>query len=641
MIKPIISAPVAWRGAFVLLLFLAFGLRLFMIENQDIWGDEAWSITVANWPMAEVISSDAEFNPPLYHALLHITIRLFGQTPLGIRYLSVICGILTVALLTRLGWECGGRRLALWAGIAAALSPMLIFYAQEARMYGPALVGSSASTLFLIMLLKRQASGEPQPSLPLWLAYGAVSLIAAFSHYYAFAALLGQAVLVVAVTLYRARFSRSLLLLPWIKTWLGMALIFLPWFFIHLSFLETRTGAQFDQLTPDILWQISGRTLLAFGGGTTLYPEQAVWGWAVVLLALSGVTGAIFWPRLRWAGGLTAVILTIGFLFAWGMNPIMPFFWERYLLSTIPAFVIGVAAGLDSLYRLWRPALLIGLGLLLTTAYVSLGNYYFDSAFAQGEYGRLMSDIQRRARPDDLILLNNPLQGSLYDYYRLPELDAEMIPRERLLTEEETAVLMTELVDGRRRVWLVESGNPAEFDPQRRAQGWLSQAGSQGFFQSYQGATLSLFILSAAVEADVTLSANFNNELLLTGYGLEMSAARPGDALILTLFWQAQGPIAHNYTIFTHLVDESGQVRAQMDSQPVGGVRPTSSWTPEEMIADNYALLLPDDLPPGRYQLQIGAYLWPEMSRLPLLDEDGRPIDNKLPLQEIVIDDGP
>ena len=641
MNHPATPSRVVWRSAFLLLLLLAFGLRIYQIEGHDIWGDEAWSITVANWPMAEVIASDAEFNPPLYHMLLHITIRLFGQTPLGIRYLSVLCGILTVALLVRLGRESGGRRLGLWAGIAAALSPMLIFYAQEARMYGPVLVGSSTSMIFLVILLKLQMKGGPPPPLRLWLAYATVSLMATFSHYYSFAALLGQAVLVAGLTLYRSCSARPLLLLPWIKTWLGMAVVFLPWFFMQLSFLETRTGAQFEQLTPAVLWQISRRTLLAFGGGTTLYPDQAVWGWAVVLILLSGVVGAIVWPRLHWAGGLAAVVLTVGCFFAWGMNPIMPFFWERYLLSTMPAFVIGVAAGLDSLYRFWRPASLIGLGLVLATAYISLDNYYFNTSFAQGEYGRLMNDIRQRAQPDDLILLNNPLQQSLYDYYGLEELAAIMIPRERLLTEEEAAVLMAELVNGRRRVWLVESGNPAEFDPLRRAQGWLSRAGSQGFFQSYQGATLSLFILSAATEAENLLAANFNDQLLLTGYSLELSRLNAGEPLLLTLFWQASEPVAQNYTIFTHLVDEAGQVRAQMDSQPVGGTRPTSSWQPGETIADNYALLLPNDLPPGRYWLYVGTYLWPEMTRLPLLADDGRSIDDKIMLQEVMITANP
>ena len=152
---------------------------------------------------------------------------------------------------------------------------------------------------------------------------------------------------------------------------------------------------------------------------------------------------------------------------------------------------------------------------------------------------------------------------------------------------------------------------------------------------------MSLFILSAATEAENLLAANFNDQLLLTGYSLELSRLNAGEPLLLTLFWQASEPVAQNYTIFTHLVDEAGQVRAQMDSQPVGGTRPTSSWQPGETIADNYALLLPNDLPPGRYWLYVGTYLWPEMTRLPLLADDGRSIDDKIMLQEVMITANP
>lgn len=620
----------------ILLLLLAFGLRLFQIEGHDIWGDEAWSITVANWPLPQIVTSDAETNPPLYHILLHLALPLFGQTPLGIRYLSVISGILIAALLYRLGQEIGGRRLALWSGLAAALSPMLVYHAQDARMYGAALVGVSASLLAFVMLVKRQEAGRAMPR-SLWFAYGAASLAGVHSHYYAFAVLLAQAATVTLLAVNRRQW-RSLW--PWLKAWGGMALLFLPWLLVHASFLGDKASGRFDELTLETLLTISRRTLLAFGGGTTLYPAESGWGWAVVLLALLGLAGLAVWSRCRWTALLFGVTLGGGFLFAWAINPIMPFFWERYLLVTIPAFLLGAAAGLESLYRLWRPAVLAGLFLLIGAAAISLGNYYFDPAFVKGEYGRLMQDLRQRANPDDLILLNNPLQGSLYDYYGPAEMTAQIISRGRLLSDEDAAALMAELTAGYRRVWLVEMGNPAEYDPQRRAQGWLSRQGSQAFFQSYHGAALSFFILSAAAEIETPLAANLNDEMLLVGYTLEVAEVRAGDPLLLTLFWQTRRPLTADYTVFTHLVNDAGQIAAQMDSQPVGGTRPTSTWQIGETIADNYALLLPEDLPAGRYQLQVGAYLWPELRRLPLLDEAGQVVDDKILLQAVYIETG-
>lgn len=618
----------------VLLLVLAFGLRVFQLEGHDIWGDEAWSITVANWPLSEIITSDAETNPPLYHVLLHFAIRVFGQTPLGIRYLSVIFGLLIVALVMRMGREVGGPRLAVWSGTAATLSPLLIYHAQDARMYGVAVAGTSASLLALVMLMKRQEVEQTIPG-SLWIAYGGASLIGVYSHYYAFAVLLAQAVVVAGIYLYR-RSWRSLL--PWFKVWGGMALLFLPWLLVHVGFLGGKAHGRFDELTLSTLWSIVRRTLLALGGGTTLFPEQAVWGWGVGELGVLGLAGLALRSRRPWAALLFTGVLGGGLLFAWGVNPIMPFFEARYLLVIIPAFLLAVGAGLECLYRVWSPLALAGLGLLVGVAYVSLGNYYFDPAFAKGEYGRLMQDLRQRARPDDLILLNNPLQGSLYEYYGPEDLAAKMVPRERLLSEQEAAALMTELSAGHRRVWVVETGNLAEYDPQQRARNWLSRQGSQGFFRSYRGATLSLYILAGASEMEVPLSANLADELLLVGYSLEDGRVRAGDPLLLTLFWQAQRPLTQDYTVFTHLLDAEGRIRAQMDSQPVGGTRPTSSWQPGETVVDNYAVLIPDDLSGGVYRLQVGAYVWPELTRLPLLDAAGRVVDDKIFLQEVMVE---
>jgi hypothetical protein len=63
-----------------------------------------------------------------------------------------------------------------------------------------------------------------------------------------------------------------------------------------------------------------------------------------------------------------------------------------------------------------------------------------------------------------------------------------------------------------------------------------------------------------------------------------------------------------NYTVFTHLVDESGMVRAQQDGMPVNGAYSTALWLPGEFVTDTHTLTLPSDLPPGDYGLEVGLY---------------------------------
>ena len=84
--------------------------------------------------------------------------------------------------------------------------------------------------------------------------------------------------------------------------------------------------------------------------------------------------------------------------------------------------------------------------------------------------------------------------------------------------------------------------------------------------------------------------------------------ARPGYVLPIQLFWQAERPRGKSYTVFTHLVDRDGKVRAGKDNTPADGFYPTQHWTPGEVVRDPYDIPLPPDMPAGEYRLTAGMY---------------------------------
>jgi hypothetical protein len=88
------------------------------------------------------------------------------------------------------------------------------------------------------------------------------------------------------------------------------------------------------------------------------------------------------------------------------------------------------------------------------------------------------------------------------------------------------------------------------------------------------------------------------------------------------------------------LLDEGGELHAQLDRLPVGGFRPTSTWLPEEKIADNYGLSLPSELLPGRYQLIAGLYLPSNLDRLEVTTEDGSLLGDHAVLSEVIVLEG-
>lgn len=123
--------------------------------------------------------------------------------------------------------------------------------------------------------------------------------------------------------------------------------------------------------------------------------------------------------------------------------------------------------------------------------------------------------------------------------------------------------------------------------------------------------------------------ARLGEEIALLGYDLATTHLRPGEAAALTLYWQALRAPAEDYTVFLHLLDEGGALRAQQDQPPTNGARPTSGWAAGEVLADGIVLPIPNETPPGRYRLQVGMYRPANGERLPvLLDPHGAAVED-------------
>jgi hypothetical protein len=92
------------------------------------------------------------------------------------------------------------------------------------------------------------------------------------------------------------------------------------------------------------------------------------------------------------------------------------------------------------------------------------------------------------------------------------------------------------------------------------------------------------------------------------GYDLPVTRVSAGTALPITLYWQADAQVPRNWKVFVHLLDERGERVAQVDRVPLEPIYPPVKWRAGQLLADQYELVLPADLPPGRYQLIFGGY---------------------------------
>jgi 4-amino-4-deoxy-L-arabinose transferase-like glycosyltransferase len=126
---------------------------------------------------------------------------------------------------------------------------------------------------------------------------------------------------------------------------------------------------------------------------------------------------------------------------------------------------------------------------------------------------------------------------------------------------------------------------------------------------------------------------NLGDRIALVGYELDRTSAAPGEALHLTLYWQALRTIESNYSVFTHLLGPNAYIAAQMDGWPQQGASPTASWQKGQLVRDPYVLTVAADAPAGVYELEVGLY--DADGRLSLLGKGGFVQDNRILLGRV------
>jgi len=131
------------------------------------------------------------------------------------------------------------------------------------------------------------------------------------------------------------------------------------------------------------------------------------------------------------------------------------------------------------------------------------------------------------------------------------------------------------------------------------------------------------------------MEATLGEGVLFLGYDLSSNELKPGETVQLTLYWQAIEEMETSYTVFTHFLDTEDRIWGQMDSIPQRGEAPTTSWVTGEVITDPYEIIVDPEAPPGTYVVEIGMYDTQTGRRLPVLDAEGQPRDDRILLPSI------
>jgi len=628
--------------ALILLIALAFALRIYRLSYQSLWYDEGLSAYFAEQGLEDMLAGiSTTDHPPLYFIALHLWIRMAGRGEFSLRYLSLVWGVMAVPIIFKLGERLMSREVGFWAAFLLSISPYHIWFSQEGRMYTMVMTLSLASVHAFLKLLSAWRTKD------LWLCT-ALNLLGLYTHFYfAFIVLFENLIFLIWWLQRRAKLP----LHYWAAAQLSIVVAFLPW--AGFAAEEFVTGTTYWEGTLDLL-TAARDTLTAFSVGQTMggrAADLAALGFAV--LAAAGVLASLW----EWKSESTAqypisnIQHSTGFVLLYLLVPIAalfaisyhrPKFAPRYLLAALPAFYLLVAAGLGKLAssrKLWSigsrwlgAAVLVGLlcslGFVSGTAVSSLANYYFAEEYARPNFRSVAEYISSHAQTKDAIILVGGHMLPAFTYYYQGDLPVHPLPEGLMVSTKEpldyrAAEQLNSIAQGRDRLWLVLWQNRIVDPTDVILDQLMSNCPRLEVSRNFHGFAVLLFSLENrprfATGPKHRHLANFADQIRLLGYDLDSFRIKPGQTLHLALYWEALREMDRDYLVFTHLISQDERIYGQHDKIAGDDAYPTSCWKEGTIIRDKFEILVAPDTPPGLYTLEVGLYTtYHGIQRLPL-----------------------
>ena len=118
------------------LILVALAVRVPVLVATNLWLDEANSWLLAMYSLPALLANiRASPSSPLYFVLLKGWVQLFGESESTLRALSLVVSLALIPVTYTLGARTVSRRAAFLGALLLALSPVQLYYAQEARVY--------------------------------------------------------------------------------------------------------------------------------------------------------------------------------------------------------------------------------------------------------------------------------------------------------------------------------------------------------------------------------------------------------------------------------------------------------------------------------------------------------------------------
>ncbi|MFH0863587.1 MAG: glycosyltransferase family 39 protein [Candidatus Gottesmanbacteria bacterium] len=338
----------------------------------------------------------SDFNPPLYYFILHLWMKIFGESEIVLRLLSFIFHLLLLLIVYKFSQKLKFSRLNSYCLLLTTfLNPMLIYYSFEIRMYS--LLALLATSSMYFFFTKN------------WILYILSSALGLWTQpFMAFIIISQYFYLLITRQLVKKHFFYLLAIIILLSPWIPVTL--------H----------QFSVSGPMWIWRINQTTVTTILGNLFTGYEGTPWGlWnKMAFLSLIIIALSIFSIiKLKSKSKIPSPIRQfVPLVITWLFLPVIlvliisyfkPIYVNRYIIFVTVAEIFIITISLSLVKNKYIRNLSAVCFLLFTICF----NVWFPPLHRKSDIRSTIKEIVALAKPRDLIYSQTPLTFFESKYY--------------------------------------------------------------------------------------------------------------------------------------------------------------------------------------------------------------------------------
>lgn len=341
------------------LLITAFLLRFYNLGFQSLWLDELHTVIEADpsLKLSELFFylKCCDQHPPLFYFIERFIFIIFGHSDLVARLFPAIAGTLSVFTLYLLGKEIHSKETGFIAALLTCFNYFNIYYSQEARNYILAFLLTALSFLFLLKWINNTGRKNG-------LFYILFTVLLLYTHYYGLFIFVSQAIIGGVYWLFfsdnKKGFIKGFALL-----YATVALCFAPWVPFILEMIKIKSfwiGEINSGFAIDYFKEF-------FGNNQLLYP------FLIIFLLLYFITISVEKKDKKnnqkvFGFVVISIWITVTLLIPYLRSVItIPMLQPRYTIVILPAFILMMAMGIESIKHKIVRYTVVSIFLLIST----------------------------------------------------------------------------------------------------------------------------------------------------------------------------------------------------------------------------------------------------------------------------------